>query len=162
MRSYRVLALATVVLAMAGLVPLEAARAAEQDEIAVQQATHRFYAALNAMFKGDVEPMEAAWSHADDVTYMGPDGKFIVGWDQVLPNWKSQAAMMLGGAVRPKQIHTTIGQDLATVQCLEVGENFVDGKPVKVSLRATNIFRKENGHWKMIGHQTDKLPFLEQ
>ena len=162
MRNYSVHALATFVLAVTGLVPLEAARAAQQDQSAVQQATHQFYTALNAMFKGDVEPMEAVWSHANDVTYMGPDGKFIVGWDQLLPNWKSQAAMTLGGTVRPEQTHTTIGQSLATVQCLEVGENIIDGKPVKVSLRATNIFRKESGQWKMIGHQTDKLPFLEQ
>jgi ketosteroid isomerase-like protein len=162
MKSYSLLALATFMLAVAGLVPLEATRGAEQNEDSVRQATDRFYAALNAMFKGDVEPMEAAWSHANDVTYMGPDGKFIIGWDQVLPNWKSQAAMMLGGTVRPKQIHTTVGQDLATVQCFEVGENVIDGKPVKVSLRATNVFRKENGHWKMIGHQTDKLPYLGQ
>jgi ketosteroid isomerase-like protein len=161
MRNYTVLALATFMLAVTGLVPLEAARAAEQEEFAVQQSTHGFYAALNAMFKGDVEPMEAVWSHADNVTYMGPDGKFIVGWDQLLPNWKSQAAMMLGGTVQPERIHYTIGQSLATVQCFEVGENIIDGKPVKVSLRATNVFRKESGHWKMIGHHTDKLPFLE-
>jgi ketosteroid isomerase-like protein len=162
MRHYCVLALATFVLAMTGMIPLEAARASEQDELAVKQATHQFYAALNAMFEGHVEPMEAVWSHADDITYMGPDGKYIVGWDQLLPNWKSQAAMMLGGTVLPEQIHNTIGQSLATVQCFEVGENMVDGKPVKVLLRATNIFRKESGDWKMIGHHTDKLDFLEQ
>jgi hypothetical protein len=30
-----------------------------------------------------------------------------------------------------------------------------------VSIRATNLFRKESGAWKMIGHHTDLLPFLE-
>jgi hypothetical protein len=30
----------------------------------------------------------------------------------------------------------------------------------KVSIRATNIFRKENGVWKMIGHHTDLLPYV--
>jgi ketosteroid isomerase-like protein len=33
---------------------------------------------------------------------------------------------------------------------------------VQVSIRATNLFRKENGAWKMIGHHTDLLPFLEK
>jgi len=28
-----------------------------------------------------------------------------------------------------------------------------------VSIRATNVFRKEGGQWKMIGHHTDLLPF---
>ncbi len=31
--------------------------------------------------------------------------------------------------------------------------------PGAVSLRATNVFSKENGAWKMIGHHTDMLPF---
>ena len=33
-------------------------------------------------------------------------------------------------------------------------------KVEKVKLRATSIFRKEAGLWKMVGHQTDKLPYL--
>jgi ketosteroid isomerase-like protein len=44
-----------------------------------------------------------------------------------------------------------------------VGSNLnAQGEPMKVSIRATNIFRKENGQWKMIGHHTDLLPFLEK
>jgi ketosteroid isomerase-like protein len=57
-------------------------------------------------------------------------------------------------------MHLNIGQDTAIVDCYEIGENLVDGMPQKVSLRATNVFRKENGQWKMIGHHTDLLPFL--
>jgi len=162
MRNLCVVALAAFVLSIAGMVPLNAARAAQADEQAVQQASEKFYAALNDMFTGNIEPMKDVWSHADDVTYMGPDGKFTVGWDQVLTDWESQAARKLGGQIRVEQIHTTIGQDLAKVECVEVGENMVDGQPVQVSIRATNVFRKENGQWKMIGHHTDKLPFLEQ
>ncbi|MBT5382849.1 MAG: SnoaL-like domain-containing protein, partial [Phycisphaerae bacterium] len=38
----------------------------------------------------------------------------------------------------------------------EVGENMTaDGKPVEVRFRATNIFRKEQGGWKMVHHHTD-------
>ena len=58
-------------------------------------AAARFYAALNAMFEGDLAPMVEVWSHADDVTYMGPDGGFQVGWKQVLADWEKQAAMNL-------------------------------------------------------------------
>ena len=155
-------ALATVVLAVAGMVPLGSAHAAQQDEKSVPQATAQFYAALNAMFDGNVEPMNAVWSHAEDVTCMGPDGKFIVGWDQVSASWTRQAAMKLAGKVQPESMHVTVGQDLAIVECLEVGENIVKGKPQTVSLRATNVFRKKDGQWKMIGHHTDLLPFLAQ
>jgi len=162
MRHTNAQALATVVLAVAGMVPLSAAHAAQPDEKAVPQASAQFYTALNAMFVGKVEPMNAVWSHTEDVTYMGPDGKFIVGWDQVSAIWKQQADLKLGGKVEPEAMHVTVGQDLAIVECLEVGENIVQGKTEKVSLRATNIFRKEGGQWKMIGHHTDLLPFLAQ
>ena len=93
---------------------------------------------------------------------MGPDGSVNVGWNEVLANWEVQAKMKLGGEIRHELIMATVGQDLAVVQCREVGENVIDGKPIAVSLRATNVFRKENGAWKMIGHQTDKLPFLQK
>lgn len=162
MRMSSSLGLAAAVVAIAGMVPLSPAQAAPSDEQAVRQASENFYAALNDMFTGNIEPMKEVWSHADDVTYMGPDGKFTVGWDQVLTDWESQAARKLGGEIRTEQVHFTVGDDLATVECTEVGENMVNGKPVQVTIRATNVFRKENGQWKMIGHHTDKLPFLEQ
>jgi ketosteroid isomerase-like protein len=156
------IALSTFVLAVAGLTPLGTARAADADEQAVRQANANFYTALNAMFEGESEPMTAVWSHAEDVTYMGPGGGMQVGWDAVAAIWKTQAAMKLGGSVRPERIHLNIGQDTAIVDCFEMGQNFVDGKPQQVSLRATNVFRKEQGQWKMIGHHTDLLPFLAQ
>ena len=140
-----------------------AAQTSTRDEAAVREAATQFYAALNAMFTGDLAPMSETWSHADDVTYMGPDGSLDVGWDQVLANWERQAAMKLGGKVEPENMHVVVGRDLALTHNLEKGEN-VDpqGKPLVVSIRATNVFRKENGVWKMIGHHTDRLAFLER
>lgn len=149
-----------VALAVAGFVPASVAVAATPDEQAVQQANSDFYTALNAMFQSDLKPMQDVWSQTDDVTYMGPDGKFTVGREEVFADWQEQANKKLGGKVWPEKINTKVGQDLATVECYEIGENFVNGKREQVSLRATNVFRKENGKWKMIGHHTDKLPFM--
>jgi ketosteroid isomerase-like protein len=137
-------------------------RTNEADETAVREAANRFYAALNRMFTGDLTPMRETWSHADDVTYMGPDGSFDVGWEAVLANWEKQAAMKLGGRVEPDGMRVIVGENLAVTHNLEKGQNVgADGKPLTVSIRATNVFRKENGQWKMIGHHTDLLPFLE-
>jgi ketosteroid isomerase-like protein len=133
------------------------------NEQLVEQASARFYEGLNAMFTGDATPMKEVWSHRDDVTYMGPAGGIQVGWDQVGSTWESQAALKLGGEVQPDDVHVTINGDLAIVQCREVGTNQdAEGNPQTVSIRATNVFRKENGEWKMIGHHTDLLPFLNQ
>lgn len=132
------------------------------DEPAVRDANARFYSALNALFGGEAAPMAEVWSHRDDVTYMGPAGGVDVGWDAVRVVWEKQAALKLGGAVTPTQAHVTVGEDLAVVNAVEQGENTnIDGTAQRVSIRATNLFRNENGTWKMIGHHTDLLPRLE-
>lgn len=134
-----------------------------KDQSGVVAAADKFYAALNAMFVGDAEPMKTVWSHADDVTYMGPAGGFQKGWAEVVKVWDEHAAMKLGGKVTPDQMEVTAGQDIAITHNYEIGENFdKDGALQKVSIRATNIFRKEEGQWKMIGHHTDLLPYLEK
>lgn len=131
----------------------------KHDEIAAAAAG--FYAALNALFEGDVRPMTEVWSHADDVTYMGPDGGFQVGWKSVLADWEKQAAMNLGGRVEPDGMRIVRSSDLAVTHNYEIGTNLNTGDASgTVMIRATNLFREEGGVWKMIGHHTDTLPFL--
>jgi len=137
--------------------------ASDAEKKAVRKSVEQFYAALNAMFMGDLGAMKEVWSHAEDVTYMGPGGGFRIGWDQILADWETQAAMKLGGEVKPENMHITVGQELGVVQNYEKGENInTEGKPQQVSIRTTNLFRKEDGKWKMIGHHTDLLPYLNQ
>lgn len=136
--------------------------AMDNGKMEVRNATSQFYSALNTMFTGELRPMKEIWSHARDVTYMGPGGGFQVGWKNVIAQWEKQAAKKLDGEVKPVNMQITIGEKLAVVQNYEEGKNIDHGKLVKVSIRATNIFRKENGKWKMIGHHTDLIPFLEK
>lgn len=135
---------------------------AEKDEEEVRKVTLGFYAALNAMFTGETGPMEEVWSHADDVTYMGPFGEYLLGWKKVRESWEKQADMKMKGKVEPEEMRVTAGEDLAVTQTYEKGTVYPSGKPLKVSIRATNLFRKENGKWKMIGHHTDRLALPEQ
>ncbi|MBI3675089.1 MAG: nuclear transport factor 2 family protein [Proteobacteria bacterium] len=137
------------------------ALAAGSDTAAVVAANAQFYIALNKMFTGDAVPMNTVWSHGDDVTYMGPTGDVDVGWNAVLKNWQAQAKLKLGGEVNPIEMHLIVGQDVAIVSDYEQGANTnAKGKTVHVKLRATNMFRKEGGQWKMVGHHTDLLPYL--
>jgi ketosteroid isomerase-like protein len=127
----------------------------------VEEATANFYQALNVMFTGDGEPMKAAWSHADDISYMGPGGNYLVGWETIEKEWDEQTARKLGGRVTPVDVHTIEAGDLAVINCIESGENEVNGEPQTVKIRSSTVFRKEAGVWKVVGHQTDKLPYLE-
>ena len=132
---------------------------AKNEEEEVQAAIDQFYAALDEMFKGNIEPMLDVWSHKNDVTYLGPLGDILVGWDAVKASWEAQAAMMLGGQVKTEHQALILGKDLAVSVSHESGVNTnVDGKVRAVSLRATNTFRKEGGKWKMVGHHTDMFP----
>ncbi len=157
------LVLSTAMFLVAAACCLNPTRSFADDTEAVEQATAQFYTSLNTMFTGDAGPMQEVWSHADDVTFMSPTGGFQVGWNAVRESWEAQAALKLGGKVEPNEMRVTVGSDLAFTQCYEKGNNLdAEGRTMEVSIRATNLFRKENGTWKMIGHHTDLLPFLEK
>ncbi|MEJ2717500.1 MAG: nuclear transport factor 2 family protein [Deltaproteobacteria bacterium] len=161
MRNTKTAWLLVVLLATVGFMAANVSRASEQDEAAVRQATARFYTALNAMLKGDASPVEEVWSHAKDVTYMGADGGYQVGWDQVLVDWEVQADLKIGGKAEPSDVRVTVGKDLAVAHnYVKTERTIAKGRLEKTVLRATSVFRKEDGKWKMIGHHVDTLPYL--
>ncbi|MEP9361320.1 nuclear transport factor 2 family protein [Nocardioides sp. CN2-186] len=123
----------------------------------LEHASAEFYAALNAMFAGDAEPMLAHWSHADDVTYMSPFGELLVGWPAVKASWDHQAAARLGGRVDGEERRYVETSDLGFVVGFERGSVEIDGVPRPVDIRATSMHRREGGRWAMIGHHTDPL-----
>ena len=131
------------------------------DEQTVRAAAGAFYDALRAIFEGDVAPMAAVWSHADDVTYLGANGSLCAGWPAVFAEWRAQAALKLGGSVEPVDIHVTLGPDFAATASYVRGHNFdLGGQRHEVAIRDTNLFRREDGGWKMVGHHSDPLPFV--
>ncbi len=128
----------------------------------VLAANNTLYTSLNAMFEGDFGPISEVWSHGDSITYMGPFGGKLVGWDEVGTDFLQVTDMKIGGGIRPEDVSVTAGNGMAYVACTEVGENIgPDGKPVQVRHRATNIFQLENGAWKLIHHHTDIAEQLE-
>jgi len=135
-------------------------RAADTEKQSAQAALDQFHAALNLLFTGDAAPMKAIWSHADDATYMGPTGGLQVGWSQIEPYWDKQAAKKLGGKVVADGVHLVASGDLAVARYYEKGEHVIDGKSQPVSIRSSTVFRRENGEWKVIHHQTDAMASL--
>ena len=125
-------------------------------------ANTTLYTSLNAMFEGDFGPISNVWSHSDSITYMGPFGGKLVGWEAVGSDFKQVTDMKIGGSIRPEGVSVHVGEEMAYAACTEVGENIgPDGKPVQVRHRATNVFQLENGVWKLIHHHTDIAEQLE-
>ena len=134
----------------------DAPRTDTNDAAAVMAAMAQFYTALNALFEGDAAPMSEVWSHAEDVSYMGPGGGMKHGWKEVSAHWKAQSSRNLGGEIRSAREKAILGSKLAIIYAQEEGSHMDDdGQEQTFSLRATNVFRKEDGQWKMIGHHTD-------
>jgi hypothetical protein len=114
------------------------------------------------MFKGDVAPMERVWFHAGDVSYMGPMGRLLVCWEKVRQSRVEQAGLHLGGHVGPEDPHVVVRDGMGVTVGYERGTNNPRGESRPVSIRATNVFRREDGVWKMIGHHTDGIPAMEK
>ena len=132
---------------------------ADSDRAAVRAAVDQWFVALNAMFAGDPAPFAALYSHADDVTYMGAEGTYRIGWQAIYGDWKTQAAKSLGGQVQGVDIHIVVEGSMATATHLTEGTlTTAEGKVMKQQVRETSVFRKEGGAWKMIGHQADNYP----
>lgn len=122
----------------------------------LEAANNQFYEALNIMFTGDVGPVNAIWSHGEDITYMGPFGGMHSGWDQVGAEFANVAALKIGGKIACENLEVRVLGDVGYTLCVEAGENLdSEGNPVPVSHRATNVFRKENDTWKLVHHHTD-------
>ena len=132
------------------------------EDLAVKDADDRFFSALTAMFTGDVAPMEDVWSHADDVVYMGPvPGLFHKGWKAIDEDWVQQAKMKLGGSIEVLERRITVGGDLAVVHVVaKTKSQDPEDKAGQFIIRGTNVFRKENGAWKVIAHHSDPLPYV--
>ena len=124
---------------------------------ALKQASDDFYAALADLLAGDPTAMINLWSHADDVSYMGPmDGTLSIGWPTIHKVWQDQAVARIGGQVVTEELNFVVGQDLGIVVNYEVGSGHV-GIPGQMRIRVTSSYRLEDGQIKMIGHHTDRF-----
>ncbi|WP_170328775.1 YybH family protein [Ruegeria arenilitoris] len=126
----------------------------------IESIDEGFFSALNAMFEGDIGPMEALWSHADDVIYMGPSSSlFHVGWKVTDQDWVAQGQAHLGGSIKVLKRHVFVADSLATVHHFSEVTGQGDGSSIR--MRGTNIYRNEDGVWKLIAHHSDPLPYID-
>jgi len=131
-------------------------------EAGVRQASDQFYAALGSMLAGDATPLGEVWSHAADVTNMGPIGDRQVGWEAVKAQFDGEAKRKMGGSVSCKDLLVRATANLGYTLCVEHGEQLsARGKPIVVEHRVTNIFRREQGKWKLVHHHTDQSGGLQ-
>ncbi|MCU0685707.1 MAG: nuclear transport factor 2 family protein [Polyangiaceae bacterium] len=134
----------------------------EDAEAEVRAASDRFYAALNSVCNGNAKPMEDVWSHADDASASHPMGDWSHGWEQIRITWEEFARSDLGGKVTVKNLTVHVVGDFAYTTGVEDVFLVMQAGKVQFRSNATNIFRRENGVWRIVHHHVDKAPDFEQ
>lgn len=154
--------------AAATLVALQRARVQERtrreaDLSDVLEANERYYSGLNLTFEGDMSLIEEAWSHADDVTILDVFGGRHEGWAAVQAELVRIGRATTGGEVHAEDVRARTAGDFAYLVCREHGFLLQPtGTRVEVDHRATNVFRREDGMWRMVHHHADLVPRLQQ
>lgn len=126
----------------------------------VRKASEQFYAALNRMANGDASTMADAWSHSATVTTMHPIGGREVGWDEVKGPWGQVSQLASGGQVNLNDQLIQVSGDMAYEVGTEQGQFTMAGEQVAINQRVTNIYRRENGTWKIVHHHADLSPAM--
>ncbi|MBI3451904.1 MAG: nuclear transport factor 2 family protein [Rhodospirillales bacterium] len=93
----------------------------------------------------DFAAMEEIWSSGATVVCIHPGWTALVGYTEVMASWRRILANRNAPAIACHQAEAFVYGEVAFVVCYEqIDDNF---------LVATNIFRRENGRWKMVHHQ---------
>ena len=123
----------------------------------VQELISRCHEALAHQSQGRPEPFLDLWSHADDVTIMAAVGGYHSGFEQVsnLLRWASTAQHFDGWSA--ENLVTIVVSDLAFSVELEHYGRQVEGEDKGMTLRATQVYRREDGEWKVIHRHGDIL-----
>jgi ketosteroid isomerase-like protein len=115
--------------------------------------------ALTTVANGDPEPMKALCSHTDAVSQCGFWGGVESGWAEVGERWEWVASQFVPGPgeVRSDTAFLTVNGDMAYGVFIERWWVQLKSRPepAELMLRATLIFRREDGTWKAVHRHGD-------
>ena len=124
------------------------------------EVVEQYHLAIGAFMKGDPEPAKKMFSHRDDVTLANPRGVVAHGWEQVARAMERAASSRRDGEVVGFEIlEKNVGSEFAYVVELERLKGRFGGREelAPYDLRATMIFRPEEGTWKVVHRHADQI-----
>jgi ketosteroid isomerase-like protein len=131
---------------------------AASDPVTFADMLSREQSAEAAMILGDPEPYKALWSRAEDVSLFGAFGPCKKGWDQLEKTFDWVASRYREGVVTAEYEVVHEGADLAYTVGYETGDVVLDGATTRQRLRVTQIYRREDGEWRLIHRHGDFAP----
>src|SRR5215218_3227973 len=115
--------------------------------------------ARSAVANGDPEPMKALCSHTDEVSQCGFWGGVESGWAEVGERWEWVASQFVSGLgdVTSETAFLTVNGGMAYGVFIERwrGQFKSRPEPIELMIRATLIFRREDGEWKAVHRHGD-------
>jgi ketosteroid isomerase-like protein len=127
-------------------------------------AMARLRKAQEDFVSGDAAGIKKFYSHREDVTVFGGFGGYQRGWAEVGLRLEWAASQFAGGTYSQKDLSTTVGSGVACLVSLERWSYFNAGDRADtvLELRVTQVFRREDGEWRLIhrhaDHLTEKAP----
>ena len=121
----------------------------------------RCHEAITQQSQGHPEPFLELWSRADDVSIMAAIGGYQVGFDEVSKLLTAASKTQTFESWSAENLVTVAADDLAISVELERYGRHVDGEEEQMTLRATQIYRRENGEWRVIHRHGDILQPIE-
>ncbi len=124
------------------------------------EVLERYHRAIGEFMRGNPDPAKEMFSHRDDVTLANPRGVVARGWQQVAEAMGRAASSRRDGEIVGFEIvakHVT-PEFAYVVEVERLKGKFGAGEGiVPYDLRATMIFRPEDGEWKVVHRHADRI-----
>jgi len=156
----KIFLLVLLVSALSGYAQTQVGSPAAGDS-SLQAFLARWEECITRFINGDPTLWKQNASHRDDVTIFGAFGGHEKGWKEVGPryDWASSQFKESGAKVRVEYLNSGVDGGLAftvTIEREQVRLADQNGLAPR-ALRVTQIFRKEDGAWKLLHRHADPL-----
>ena len=157
------LLLGLLVAALAGCTQSGVRPTTTPDDSSLRTFLPQWEEAQSGFINGDPALWKHNSSHRDDATILGAFGGYgEKGWDTVGTRYDWASSQYKGGGATMKVEYINIGVsgDLGFTVAIERQEGARVGdpqNPARRALRVTQVFRKEDGAWKLLHRHADPL-----
>jgi len=113
----------------------------------IQAANARFYDAFESL---KIERMQEVWAKDNSIKCIHPGRDVLVGWKEVMDSWMTFFENTQYIEFNITNEHISVVGSMAWVVCTENILSSVDGRIVRSTVIATNIFEKRGKEWLMV------------
>ena len=132
--------------------------ATTETELFLAEMLPKQRAAEQAIHNGDAEPRIALWSRMDPVTVLGAK-RSASGWAELEPMFRKVASWFSDSAEYEFEVVAAgASGDMAYTVGYEHNRVKVEGEPRTFTLRATHVYRREDGEWRIVHRHADVPP----